>query len=117
MDKHVKYYDKDGDGQLNKQEWTHWMVYGNVLTKQPHDSENEFFFNLGDSNNNRSLSSEEIQILLQLFGEEVPLDQIQAAVNYYDDNEDSEINRKEWEDWINEDRHAEKPLIASLLKK
>jgi len=89
-----------------------------ALLKKPValQSENEILFTMGDTDGSNKLSAVELHDLFASFGEELPLEQWEFAVAYYDQDGDGEINRTEWDAWINAGSLALKPSVSSLLK-
>ena len=79
-------------------------------------SDNELLFVWGDTDGSNTLSAQELHDLFASLGEEIPLDQWEFAVAYYDQDGDGEINRAEWDAWISDGALVQKKPITTFKR-
>jgi len=79
-------------------------------------SDNELLFVWGDTDGSNTLSAQELHDLFAALGEEIPLDQWEFAVTYYDQDGDGEINRNEWDAWINDGALVQKKPVTTVKR-
>ena len=112
----VHYFDRNGDGTINNQEWDAWVAAGSLVQKNPLNlnQDVEFAFTIADTNRDNYLNAQEIRDFIYTFGgQDIPLNQVEMAVHYFDADHDGVINRSEWQTWNAAGSLAQNPTSLS----